>query len=131
MSVYTVLEGKTLDLSKPVRVFRNLSVPRNSVVYSVWQFGKCVAHATSVHLRDVSFLVLESGRRNTLTLGRKFVHAFVVGHLESYMVNTGDFLPASYSPPKGFFFTRQEPTAPLAKVPSAVLDVAGLKINLN
>ncbi len=134
MSVYTILKDrktgkdKVLDLSAPVRVFRNLTTKKDTIKYSIWQKGRLVAHATSVHLRDVSFKVLESGRQNTLTLGRKFVHAFVVGYLEPQMVNTGDFQAASYTPPKGFFFTRQEPTVPLGQVERAVLDVAGLRI---
>jgi hypothetical protein len=52
----------------------------------------------------------------------------VVGYLEPEMVNTGDFLAASYTPPKGYFFTRQAPDAPLAQVQRAVLGVAGLKV---
>jgi len=66
-----------LDLTRPVRVYRNLT--RNC--YSIQQGGIVKAHADSVALEDVSWTVSQPGRRRVIRDGKKNVHAFAVGHL--------------------------------------------------
>lgn len=66
-------------VGKKVRVYRNL---RNKC-WSVQLAGRVVAHTQHLELKDVSFVVYESGYRRFLREGRKNVHAFICGELVS------------------------------------------------
>ena len=65
-----------LDLTRPVRVYRNLTRD----CYSIQQDGIVKAHADSVALEDVAWTVSQPGRRRVIRDGKKNVHAFAVGY---------------------------------------------------
>jgi hypothetical protein len=71
-----------LNPRKPVLVYRNLSHGRKSKpLYSVMQNGRVVRRTHAIMLRDVQFLVRESGRQRVLQQGRKNVPAFARGYV--------------------------------------------------
>jgi hypothetical protein len=71
-----------LNPRKPVLVYRNLSHGRKSKpLYSVMQNGRVVRRTHAIMLRNVQFLVRESGRQRVLQQGRKNVHAFARGYV--------------------------------------------------
>lgn len=72
-------KGRKLDVTRHVRVFRNLN--REGVWYSIMQGGRTVAHARSVALRGCLFKVNIAGARRAVQNGRRNVHAFVAGWL--------------------------------------------------
>ena len=84
-----------LDLTRPVRVYRNLTRD----CYSIQQGGIVKAHADSVALEDVSWTVSQPGRRRVIRDGKKNVHAFAVGHLVPATTAT-EAAPVSYNPYK-------------------------------
>lgn len=71
------VKGRRLKPSQPADVYRNLN--KRGIWYSVRQGGKVVAHAKTVLLHDVRFIVSEAGRQRVLRTGRRNVHAFVRG----------------------------------------------------
>lgn len=70
-------KGREIDLSKPVRVYRNL----NRKCWSIRQNQLIVAHATTLELADVKPIVSARGRERVVNEGRKNVHAFMEGML--------------------------------------------------
>lgn len=74
-------------IGKQVRVYRNLR--RNC--WSVQHKGLVVAHATFVRLKNVRFVVHQSGYEKFLRENRKNVHAFVCGELVSLNEPTPEF----------------------------------------
>ena len=72
-------KGRTLDLSRRVRVYRNLHARAPEDRYSILQGGLVVAHAPYVLLTDVRFVVLPAAWRRSLKLGHKVVCAFAEG----------------------------------------------------
>lgn len=71
-------KNRTIDSSKPVRVYRNL----HKDCFSVVQGRLVVAHASQVCLRDAEFCVNEKGRQRVILTKRKTVHAWVSGYLD-------------------------------------------------
>ena len=59
---YKAYKGRELDLTKPVKVYKNL----HNGMFSVQQAGKVVAHVDTIDLVDVTFKVSESGRQRVL-----------------------------------------------------------------
>jgi len=74
------VKNRTIDKSKPVKVYWNLH--RNC--YSVQQHGLVVGHTDHIELLDVTFKVSEAGRQRVLKERRKNVHAFVTGYLDDW-----------------------------------------------
>ncbi len=79
---------KGFDLSKPVRVYRNLKHGRKTrPLYSIMQGGRVIARRHRVLLSGKNdyciFVVNEAGRQRVLKQKRKNVHAFVAGYLAS------------------------------------------------
>ena len=64
-------------IGKRVRIYRNLHKDCWSVRYR----GLVVAHANTVRLANVQFVVNQGGYERFLREGRKNVHAFIVGEL--------------------------------------------------
>lgn len=54
---------------------------RPGVVYSIQSERRVVAHARSVILRSVRFVILPAGRRRAIKTGQRNVHAFAEGTL--------------------------------------------------
>ena len=81
----TPYKGRTLDPTRPVRVYRNLhSRLGDGRRWSIRQGPHVVAHADNLHLVDVRFVVSKKGRQRVLEEGRKNVHAFAEGLLVEY-----------------------------------------------
>lgn len=98
-----------MQRTKPVWVYRNLRHGRKSQpLYSVMQNGKVIKRVHRIMLRDVRFVVRESGRQRVLREKRKNVHAFAVGFITSSGCGVGSDgkLPVNigYSPYKGSNF---------------------------
>lgn len=66
-----------VDISKPVRVYRNLH--KNCL--SVMQGGIVKCHAENIVLKNVRFIVNAAGQRKVRASKRKNVHAFIEGIL--------------------------------------------------
>ena len=64
-----------IDLSRPVKVYRNL----HNGLYSVKQGRYVVAHVDSITLVNADFIVNESGRQRVIRDKKKNVHAFISG----------------------------------------------------
>lgn len=65
-----------------VAVYKNLHNGKYSIQCREGKlYGKVIAHADRVHLRDVDFVVRENGRQKVIREKKKNVHAFVVGKL--------------------------------------------------
>ena len=74
-------KNRTLDLSKRVRVYRNLHAKTPDARYSILQGGLVVAHAPYLVLTDVGFVVSQAAWKRSLTLKHKVVCAFAEGSL--------------------------------------------------
>ena len=97
-------------MSKEVWVYRNLRHGRKARrLYSVMQNGVVIRRVHRILLRDVRFVVRESGRQRVLKENRKNVHAFVVGRVVSsaFGINkNGKNLPVTigYNPHNSGYF---------------------------
>lgn len=95
-------KNRTLDLSKPVRVYKNL----NNGMMSIQQNGKVVCHTDYVTLRDVFFKVNETSRQRAIRDKQRNVHAFACGLVVNFDAQaiTTDGNDISYNPFKKPFF---------------------------
>lgn len=79
--------GRTVDLSIPVRVYRNLhrTLPDGTPVYSIAQRRNgrwlVVAYTDQLTMMACRFIVSDAGRERVRATGKKVVHAFVEGCL--------------------------------------------------
>lgn len=105
----TPFKGRSLDIEKPVKVYRNL----NNGSLSVMQNGLVVGHADRIMLKDVRFEVRESGRLRVIRESRKNVHAFVVGTITDEVAKMDS--SASYNPFKRGTFILNWSKTPLYK----------------
>ncbi len=81
----TPYKNRTLDPTRPVRVYRNLhSSYGDGRRWSIRQGPHVIAHADNLHLVDVRFVVSEKGRQRVLAERRKNVHAFAEGYFIDY-----------------------------------------------
>ena len=74
-----------IDLSRPVKVYRNLS----SNCYSIQQDNLVKAHVHAIVLQDVQWKVSQAGRRRVLREKQKNVHAFAVGRITRRLISPG------------------------------------------
>ena len=107
-----------LDLSRPVRVYRNLTRD----CYSIQQDGLVKAHADSAALEDVAWKVGQKGRLRVIREQAKNVHAFAVGHLVP-ATTALDAAPVKYNPYKMDSFRADN--ARLTKSDGAFLNAHG------
>ena len=77
-------KGRSIDISKPIRVYRNL----HKKVYSIKQGNLVVAHSFRLCLRDFKTIVSKKGREKVLIDKRKNVHAFLEGYYETSGMGT-------------------------------------------
>lgn len=70
-------KGRTIDLEKPIRIFRNLT--KKGIWYSVRQGSLTVAHAKAICVRNCTFIVNEKVRQRVAKNRKKEVHAFIEG----------------------------------------------------
>lgn len=113
---------RTLDRSKPVRVYRNI----RRDVYSVQQKGLVVAHGTALALRDCQFVVNEAGRQRVLAEKRKNVHAYVKGFVLDGIPDRDGFRRVTYNPYKMDQFAFADTLEPLSDCSIAVFLPEGL-----
>tara|TARA_R100001086_G_scaffold115082_1_gene58763 strand:- start:971 stop:1459 length:489 start_codon:yes stop_codon:yes gene_type:complete len=106
-----------LDLTRPVRVYRNLTRD----CYSIQQGGIVKAHADSVVLEDVAWTVSQPGRRRVIRDGKKNVHAFAVGYLVP-TTTAAYAAPVRYNPYKMDSFRADQYNARLTKSDGAYLN---------
>lgn len=104
---YKAHKGRTIDLTAPVKVYKNL----HNGLLSVMQAGLVVAHVETITLRSVNFVVNASGRQRVLAEQKKNVHAFVTGFVDAVNVPTGGetvylYRKVSYNPYKCGEFTQ-------------------------
>lgn len=87
-----------LDVSKPVRVYRNL----HRRCYSVMQGGIVRCYTCNVFLKNVKFIVSKAGQKRVRDEQKKNVHAFVQGYLlddsETAVLPTYDWADVYYNP---------------------------------
>lgn len=94
-----------------VRIYWNLHKKMYSVVYK----GRVVSHTTDINLKDVTFVVRQSGRERVLREKKKNVHAYVVGKIvddREVWFSQGNYDTISYNPYQSDSFrnvTRDEP----------------------
>ena len=69
--------ASTVDVSRPVKVYRNL----HKDCYSVQQAGLVVCHTDRLVLKNVTFTVRERGRDKVRETRKKNVHAFINGEV--------------------------------------------------
>lgn len=118
-----------IDLQRPVRVFKNWK----RGCYSIMQDGVVRASARQVLLRDVEFLVRESGRRRMIESKRKSVHAYAVGFLVAH-AHPDDDIPVSgiqgrmafYDPYRFDSFVDRESLQPVRHAGQVFLDERGM-----
>lgn len=80
-----------IPIGEKVRVFRNLTRKTYSVQHYVTGKGwRLLGHTDDITLEVAEFKVYEAGRQRTLTKGRKFVHAYIVGTV----VHTAESVPS-------------------------------------
>jgi hypothetical protein len=75
MRNYQSYKGRSINLSEPVMIYKNL----HNGMFSIRQGGLVVAHVFSVELDNVSFKVSETGRQRVIKDKVKNVHAFIIG----------------------------------------------------
>lgn len=70
-------KGRSIDVSKPIRVYRNLT--KKGKWYSVVQNRLTIAHSTAICIRNAKFVVNEKTRNRVLKNKRKEFHAYIEG----------------------------------------------------
>lgn len=73
----TSYKGREIDYNQVVQIYKNLTTG----LWSIKQGGKVVAHANCFLIRSTGFKVSEATRQRVITERKKYVHAYVVGHL--------------------------------------------------
>jgi hypothetical protein len=71
-------KNRVIDFSKPVKVYRNLTV-KSSKVYSIKQNNLVVGHASALALYNVKFIISEPSRLRVLKERQRNVHAYASG----------------------------------------------------
>lgn len=103
----TYYKDRSLDFSKPVRVYKNL----NNGMMSIQQGGKVIAYSKSVTLKNVSFKVNEGGRQRVIRERQKNVHAYACGFIVDFEPLNEQPIksPISYNPyGDGFFYHKSD-----------------------
>lgn len=103
-------KGRTVELGTVVDIYRNLN---QSGYYSIRdaKSGLVLAHSESVCVKQGVFKVSEAGRKKTLEMKRKRVHAYIRGILHSVDQTVPDGLETVYYNPyetKKFLNTEQD-----------------------
>ncbi len=88
-----------------VKVYWNL----HKLCWSIQHKGKVIKHASNVLLSDCNLIVSQKGRERVLMEKRKNVHAFAVGNLVGYNLDSppGFNTHITYNPYKfGWFYNK-------------------------
>ena len=92
------MKDREIDWDRRVYVYRNL----HKNCWSVRQDGLIVQHTKAVSLKDVRFLVGQTGRKRVLKEKRKNVHAGISGYLMGFRESHKD-INVPRSPAAAFF----------------------------
>lgn len=115
--------SRTIQPNELVRVYRNLN---NGLISVMNTKGQVIAHVAQLALKDVKFVVRQTGRERVLKDKRKNVHAFVVGKfwfsLDSILDLGGSIV--KYNPYKYSSFVRADET-PILDAKAAVINKEG------
>lgn len=76
----TPYKNRRLFSDEPVDVYRCLN--RKGHVYSLRQGGYVVGHVENITLKDVKFIVNQSGKQRAIQTKSRNVHAFIRGMVE-------------------------------------------------
>tara|TARA_A100001391_G_scaffold162151_2_gene121124 strand:+ start:229 stop:636 length:408 start_codon:yes stop_codon:yes gene_type:complete len=76
-----------IDLTRPVRLYRNL----REKCWSIQQDGLVKAHCKRAWLSDCQFHVNENGRQRVLKQRKKYVHAYIIGNLFGWPIDSRDW----------------------------------------
>ncbi len=126
-------KNRTIDLEKPIRVFRNLT--KKGVWYSIQQNKLTVAHAKRLCIGNCTFVVNQKGRERVVRTKRKEFHAYIEGKYGTSGMGTSaeqNDLPAiiKYDPFKYKQFTCTNLTIkefPVTKAWFVICDKNGVK----
>lgn len=119
-------KNRHLRPSRPVEVYRNLSIIPGAVVYSIRQDGKVIGHDANITLSDCEFVVQEAGRKRVIETGHKNVHAYVRGSIvRAKKLSVNRWYSGRYNPTKGSTFVG-EYEGPLFVAPLVHLNSKGL-----
>lgn len=124
MSIPFYLDAPADKLPEKVFVYRNLKF-KHRPVYSVRDVktGRVVAHAESITLKDVEFVVGQRGRERVIREKSKNVHAGFRGRPTSKVVNVTKEI--TYNPYKYKSFIERDGEVPIYKASFARLDEFG------
>ena len=89
-----------IDLTRPVRLYRNL----REKCWSIMQDGLVKAHCDRAWLSNCHFHVNENGRQKVLRQRKKYVHAYVIGHMFGWPIDSREWPEReaiTYNPFKG------------------------------
>jgi hypothetical protein len=118
---------RTIDINKPIKVYRNLH--RNC--YSVKQGNLVVAHCYTLTLSRVTFTVNEKNRQKVLATKQKNVHAYVKGYLESNTMDSNQlFNEITYNPYKYNSFVNKTTLEPVYSKDLVLLNERGMFSNV-
>lgn len=70
-----------IDISKPVKVYRNLHKGCWSVLQTKNKRERVVAHLKQIQLKDCKFVVQPKGNQTVRERKRKHVHAYIKGYV--------------------------------------------------
>jgi hypothetical protein len=115
-------KNRSVFYNTPVKVYLNLT----KGCYSIMQFGKVVAHADSLLIKNAKFVVNQKGRLRVLATKKKSVHAFVVGYLTNYCPSL-DYKPIRYNPYKDLEFVYSNSLLPIHNSMFCVLSKNSVK----
>lgn len=122
--MFKLFRGRTVNFGDRYKVYRNLNNDMFSLLAVDGEFkGKVVAHAESVILHDVQFMVSEPSRIRACREGIRNVHAFAIGTVSAFKRDTGNDLaglsPITYNPflhSTFIFLANNKPVTSAAKV---------------
>ena len=104
-----LFKGREINYDKPVDVYRCLN--RKGRVFSIRQQGLVVAHCTVLDIKDVKFVVNNSGKQRAIKSMQRNVHAFIRGMIGTKdLPKTPTMSPLKYNPfsNRGFCIEEQD-----------------------
>lgn len=72
---------RSIDISKSVRIYRNLHSKKTDEAYSVLQNKLVVAHTGDLVLENCKFIISKKGQDMVRKRKRKLVHAYIEGFI--------------------------------------------------
>ena len=115
----TPYKARTIDLTKPVKVYKNLTNGK----WSIKQGNHVVAHADELFLRDPYFEVNENGRQRVIRERKKYVHAYICGMLDTDITDVVGGSQITYNPYHNSTFVRRTTGEPVYELPKHIAKV--------